>query len=177
MAINFPLVFFDDNNDSFKFKQLSLKVRLEIMGYYKDCVRKHLFTHDLIYPQRPRPVFLSKNPAFSMRLCTLRELFPRARVIYMLRDPREATSSLTSYVGLVWKAFASRTRANSRPNSHSLVEFSIRHYLFPHKELAKFRECQVSVLCSPLSFFEAMCSRLTSSSWALLYRYRGRDRG
>ena len=132
---------------------LSREEREGIMCFYRDCVRRHLFARWaaprlLSFPsarpqqqqhrrrrQRRQPIFLSKNPAFTMRLRTLKRLFPSCRAAVLLRDPMQSVPSLVSYVALAWAAFATPTPSNRYPSTATLVDFCLRHYQFPLLEL------------------------------------------
>ena len=87
-----PLVNFDLDQDKFG---LPSDVRIMIMGYYRDCVKRHLFS------KKKRLVFVSKNPAFTMRIKTLYHLFPDARVVCLVRDPVQSVPSMVSYIAHV----------------------------------------------------------------------------
>ena len=63
-----PLVDFD--------KTISHKYRIAIIKYYKDCIRRHYYGRNLGLGK----VYVSKNPAFTMRIATLLEVFPDAKV-------------------------------------------------------------------------------------------------
>lgn len=101
--------------------------RLLIMNYYRDCVKRHLFAHGRRGGGRRR--FLSKNPPFTMRLETLRRVFPDLKVACLIRDPVESVPSMVSYISLVWAAASSPRQVY--PNTRELVGFCQLHYLYP----------------------------------------------
>ena len=55
----------------------------------------------------PKLIFISKNPAFTMRLDMLYDTFPDGRVVCLLRDPCQSIPSMISYIAHVWETFAS----------------------------------------------------------------------
>ncbi len=59
--------------------------------FYRACVRRHMYCHP------GSPVYLSKNPAFTPQLASLREAFPDARVVYLVRDPRRVLVSQAAW--------------------------------------------------------------------------------
>lgn len=59
-----------------------------IMGFYKACLRKHLY----VYGAGRR--FLSKNAAFASWVDALRDDFPDAGFVFCFRDPEKAVPSL-----------------------------------------------------------------------------------
>jgi hypothetical protein len=122
-----PLVYFDTAPEA----HLPLAVRRAIFTFYKQCVQRHLYarTHPSFLSRRmhvggvgsplsiqKKLVFLSKNPAFTMRLTSLYEAFPDARVVCMLRDPVESVPSMISYISHVWHTFASPVPPTGLPS-------------------------------------------------------------
>jgi omega-hydroxy-beta-dihydromenaquinone-9 sulfotransferase len=91
--IDCPYVYYD--------RDLSERVRLRQMKFYKKCVQKHLY-------MQGRPVFyISKNPSFSPMTGSLKMVFPDARFIYLLRDPREVLASEIGWFSFCWNYFNS----------------------------------------------------------------------
>lgn len=74
-------------------------------------------------------VFLSKNPAFTLRLESLYAVFPSAKVICLLRDPVQSVPSMVSYISCVWHAFNSPKHLY--PEARRLLSFCEAHYLYP----------------------------------------------
>jgi hypothetical protein len=66
--------------------------RRRIMGYYRDCLKRHLFVHG------DGRRLLSKNAAFAPLALSLAETFPDARFIVLLRDPGETVPSQLSSI-------------------------------------------------------------------------------
>lgn len=62
----------------------------QLMRFYRDCIRKHLYT----FGQQKR--FLSKNASFSGMAEALLETFPDARILVCDRDPRATVPSQLS---------------------------------------------------------------------------------
>ena len=72
-------------------KSLPEDARKEIMKYYRDCIKRHCYgrkTWDKI--------FLSKNPAFTLRLQSLKIVLPGMKVICVLRNPTHSVPSMVS---------------------------------------------------------------------------------
>jgi hypothetical protein len=95
-----PLVFYDleqSSNDVYRVPEIT---RLQIMGYYKQCIQKHIFArfgNDI----NNNIIFISKNPAFTMRISSLRHVFPDCRIVVMIRDPVQSIPSMVSYISKV----------------------------------------------------------------------------
>eukprot|EP01038_Epipyxis_sp_PR26KG_P011774 gene11774-15755_t len=147
------LVYFDyNNNQSMKGSLLMKEFKQDIMRYYHNCVKKHLYFHEkvLVLPSiqnhqaknnlfsqkdstNKSKIFLSKNPAFTMRIESLYETFPDARIVCLLRDPVQSVPSMVSYISQVWHAFASPVQWY--PNTHDLLFFCEVHYKYPIQQL------------------------------------------
>jgi len=69
--------------------------RAALVADYAASVRRHLYDHP--------GVWLSKNPHHLGGLDTLREAFPDARFIQVVRDPEEAIASLLSLYQAAWR--------------------------------------------------------------------------
>lgn len=112
--------------------QLSLRFRLSIFHYYKQCVQRHLYFRTIVLNQGTQEaplVFVSKNPPFTLRIETLYYVFPDAQVLCIVRDPVHSVPSMVSYIAKVWHLFATPTEAY--PDIHLLLAFCKAHYLFP----------------------------------------------
>ncbi len=80
---------------------LSPQVRMEIFRFYRQCVQRHLYFHTRYGGAAPSVVFVSKNPAFTLRIETLMRTFPDCRVVCLLRDPLQSVPSMVSYISMV----------------------------------------------------------------------------
>lgn len=86
-----PYQFFD--------KALSTEEKARVMGFYRDCVKRHL------YSDGGKRYFVAKNPSFSAKIETLREFFPDARIIYLARNPLDMLPSAVSLLSYYWSLF------------------------------------------------------------------------
>ena len=77
-----------------------------VMRFYRDVVRKHIYAHSR--HRSHAPVFVSKNPAFSGAILSLREQFPRARIVSIERDRNETVRSVFAWFGVWFRIFGSR---------------------------------------------------------------------
>jgi len=73
--------------------------KARIMGFYRDCVKRHL------YACGGKRHFVAKNPAFSAKIETLREFFPDARIVYLARNPLDMLPSTVSLLSYYWTLF------------------------------------------------------------------------
>jgi hypothetical protein len=108
---------------------LALEIRREIFTFYRQIVQRHLYFYSHCYPTISGKgafddgiVFLSKNPAFTMRLESLYREFPDASVVCMVRDPVDSVSSMISYITMVQFYFTARF------NFYDLILFCFLSY-------------------------------------------------
>ena len=99
----------------------------------------HIKSATRLYPEAEEGglIFVSKNPTFTLRIDSLYEAFPDARIVVLVRDPQESVPSMVSYISLVWSAFSSPLERY--PAASDLVGFCIAHYLFPAERLVAER--------------------------------------
>ena len=93
------------------------------LAFYKACVRRHLYCH----PEAS--IYLSKNPAFTPKLASLKEAFPDARIIYLVRDPAQVLVSQAAWFSFCWHYFASP--AERYPFREELREMTRHWYSYP----------------------------------------------
>lgn len=69
--------------------------------FYAGLIRRQLFLYG---PQR---IHCCKSPSFTMKMRALREVFPDARFVMMLRHPAESIPSLVDLMAWYWRGFGS----------------------------------------------------------------------
>ncbi|CAB5091615.1 hypothetical protein D3OALGA1CA_937 [Olavius algarvensis associated proteobacterium Delta 3] len=118
-----PYTFFDT--------ALPDKDRHRIMGFYRQCIRRHMFADRINH--RLSRTYLAKNPAFSPKVATARRFFPDAKFIYLVRNPLEMIPSFVSMMRFSWDVIGIPGR------NQALVEYIMemaRHwYRYPLQEL------------------------------------------
>lgn len=70
--------------------------RLRTMGFYRACLQRHL------YATGAGRHFVAKNPVFSAKIETLLEVFPDARIVYLVRNPLDMLPSTISWLSYAW---------------------------------------------------------------------------
>ncbi len=85
-----PYLHFDD--------EMTAKEKRRAMVFYKKMVQKHVYYHG---GRR----YIAKNPAFSSKVHALREYFPDAKFIYLVRNPVDMLASKTSFFSFIWNYF------------------------------------------------------------------------
>lgn len=104
------LVFFEQD------ERVSEALRRTIFSYYRDAVKRQLYfiSHCREGTSlKRRIVFVSKNPAFTMRTNTLFEFFPDCRIVCLWRDPAQSVSSMVSYISTVTRDSSIESLAHS----------------------------------------------------------------
>ena len=97
------------------------------MAFYRGVLQRHLAL------QPAGTVYLSKSPAFTARLASLRAEFPDARVIELARDPADCVVSTAGWLSFAWHYFASpRDRF---PFLDTILEMTRTWYLRPPRVL------------------------------------------
>jgi len=76
---------------------LPLHQQKKLMKYYRSCLQRHLYLNG------PDKVLLSKATQFSGSILCLQREFPDARIINILRNPRESIPSHISVFFTVWQ--------------------------------------------------------------------------
>jgi len=73
--------------------------RQRMMAFYRACIQRHLYAGGGRY-------YLAKNPLSSARIQSLLEIFPDARIIYLVRNPLEMLPSTVSLFAYLWRLFS-----------------------------------------------------------------------
>ncbi len=79
-------------------KNLSAKHRKRLQKFFESSMKR------FAYAQGKDKVILSKNVLSSGRIKTVLEIFPDARIIYLIRNPKKAVPSFISMFALPWKS-------------------------------------------------------------------------
>ena len=110
--------------------KLSKYHREMMFTFYKECIQRHLYARYIMRGISIKDiVFVSKNPAFTLRLESLYYMFPDAKVVCLLRDPVESVPSMVSYIAKVYHAFSAPRIVY--PNARDLLQYCITHYQYP----------------------------------------------
>jgi len=119
-----PFVYFDE--------EMPDADKQRIMRFYVDCVKRHL--HANHNGCEASVHYLSKSPAFSGRIDSLRRTFPDARFVYLVRNPLHVIPSYISLLSYAWPYFG------VTGGEHELREFvmdTVSHwYRHPLERLA-----------------------------------------
>ncbi len=113
--------------DLFHVDQMPRK-RRRWMHHYRECVKRQLLLNggDRIH--------LSKNPVMSGWVGSIIETFPDARIVVMMRDPKQCIPSLLKLVELSWRS-KGWTRADYGRSLDILLETSFESFSNPALQL------------------------------------------
>ena len=105
---------------------LPLPQQKRLMKYYRSCLQRHLYLNG------PDKILLSKATQFSGSILCLQREFPDARIINILRNPRESIPSHISVFSTVWQWIDPSLRKNG-PESREYAELAAAWYLHLEK--------------------------------------------
>ncbi|MBW2543755.1 MAG: sulfotransferase [Deltaproteobacteria bacterium] len=95
--------------------------RRKLMRYYRSCLQRHL------YANAPDKTLLSKATQSSGAVESLREEFPDARFVTIIRHPYQSVASHVSVFYPVWRAHSPEIAKDS-PVSKSYAYLAVRWY-------------------------------------------------
>ena len=119
-------------------QEVPLDRRRREFSFYRDVLRRHLYIH-------PGKRYVSKNPDFSPTVETIKEFFPEAKFINLVRNPEKMVPSTINMWANHWHTFGSPEE--SYPLKDVLMEHTKHWYRYPHqklKDLPKDRYAVVS---------------------------------
>lgn len=122
---------------------LSATDRHRIMDFYKRCVQRHLFVFG-----KGGKKFLSKNPAFSTRIQSLRNTFPDAHFVCMVRNPLESIPSEISHRFFWIENFYSPVSTDSVRDY--VMDLARDYYRYPLSQLPKWPDFQQAIIPYPV---------------------------
>ena len=105
VGLLFP--FFDELDELKYVDTLPRTDRLKLMGYYRDCLQRHL------YATGPDGILLEKVALIAGRLESILEVLPDMRIIHLVRHPYESIPSLISMFSVPWTFFSPRIKKDS----------------------------------------------------------------
>ena len=88
--------------------ELPIGVKNRLKKYYKSSIKRFM------YATGKHKILLSKNVNSIGRIKTILEVFPDARIVYLVRDPRKAVPSFISMFAAPWKLHSPDLEQNGR---------------------------------------------------------------
>ncbi len=120
------------------FKYLTLvdempeRQRQRIRNYYRSSMKRFM------YAEGKGKTLLSKNVITTGRLNTILDIFPDARIVYLIRDPKKAVPSFISMFSATWKIIAPKLPEQG-PEFRALGQIAIDFYTYFHQEKGRFK--------------------------------------
>ncbi len=163
------VLFFDE--------QFPEKRKKRVMNYYRRCVQRHMY----VFGNSSQKTFLSKNPAFISKLGSIADLFPDAKLIYMIRSPYKTIPSVINMNALVSSLFCNTkylSSGNVRTSEvvmrwYEIADASIRAHWTNRHLIVPFKE----VTSNPKETLNAIYSFLAISSTPLAFAIRNEEQG
>jgi hypothetical protein len=120
-------------------QQIPTGDRKRVMDFYVGCLRRHQYAH-----RSENKHYLAKNPNFSPKIETLREAFPQARFIVLVRNPLDMIPSFINILNFTWRVLGDPVLDRREyPEVLSLVE---HWYNYPLERLADALEDRAVVV-------------------------------
>jgi hypothetical protein len=107
------------------------------MEFYYRMVQKHMYLNK-------GKRYIAKNPAFSVKIDSLREYFPDAKFIYLIRNPVDMLASKTSFFSFIWHYFGNPLE--EYPFREELLELTRHWYTYSLDRLETLPESEYLVL-------------------------------
>jgi hypothetical protein len=124
-----PYLHFDTEN--------SIKEKRLAMDFYYRMVQKHVYFHG-------GKQYIAKNPVFSAKIHALREYFPDAKFIYLVRNPVDMLASKTSFFTYIWRYF--NDPLEPYPFKDMLLDLTKRWYVETLKTLETLPKTEYVIL-------------------------------
>jgi hypothetical protein len=146
----------------FYFDQRTPRQRGRAMKFYERCIRRHLYLHG---GNDAGVVYLSKSPTMVGALLSLREMFPDAKFVLMMRNPYETIPSLLKMMVRNWRILGYQ-RDEIDEALRMLAEQCLYYYQYPFEALADLtpERCAFvryeELVASPAKTIEALYQQL-----------------
>lgn len=108
------------------------KTRRKLQKYYRSSLQRFM------YSEGKGKILLNKNVITTGRLHTILDMFPDARIVYLIRDPESAVPSFISMFSATWKFIAPEIPENSE-EYRALGQIPIGFYNYFHKNKDNFK--------------------------------------
>jgi len=114
-------------------------IRKRITRFYRECVSRQLCFHG------GGRAFLSKNPAFVMKIQSLAEEFPDAKFVYLIRNPFETIPSLLKLMQTVWLSLGLDSD-HIESTIRELADGCVRDYHYALETLSKLPDARYAIV-------------------------------
>lgn len=124
-SLDIPMM---DIIDIFHVDQMPKSKKTRWMHHYKELVKRQLLLNG------GNKIHLSKNPVMSGWVESIIETFPDARIVVMMRDPKQCIPSVLKLVELTWRG-KKWTPAEYQKSLNTLLNISFDTFKNPHEKL------------------------------------------
>ncbi|MGD8456920.1 MAG: sulfotransferase [Anaerolineales bacterium] len=107
------------------------------MRFYRGIVQRHVYFHG-------GKRYLAKNPISCVKIKALREYFPDAKFIYLVRNPVDMLASKTSFFSFAWHYF--NQPMERYPFKDVLLDFTRHCYTYPLRRLSELPTSEYMIL-------------------------------
>lgn len=111
-------------------ERMSSQDKRRIMSFYEGCLKRHLYYHG-----RSNVVYLAKNPSYTPMIDTLLQRYPKARIIYMARNPLDMIPSYISLTETEWQLLGNPCRPYA--GRDWILQMADHWYHYPLERLAQ----------------------------------------
>lgn len=108
------------------------KTRRKLQKYYHSSLQRFM------YAEGRGKILLNKNVITTGRLHTILDMFPDARIVYLIRDPESAVPSFISMFSATWKFIAPEIPEDGK-EYRALGQIPIGFYNYFHKNKDHFK--------------------------------------
>jgi len=123
------------------------RTRRNLRKYYRSSMQRFM------YAEGSGKMLLNKNVITTGRLHTILDVFPDARIVYLIRDPESAVPSFISMFSAPWKWIAPNLPENGA-EYRALGQIAIDFYNYFHQNKDKFK---------PENFYVVPYKKLTTN--------------
>jgi len=127
------------------FKYLSIidnldeKTKKKLKSYYKSSIKR------LVYSCGQQKILLNKNVISTGRLNLMLEVFPDARLVYLVRNPKETIPSFVSMFSITWPFLSPELKYNKQAHK-TLGKVAIEFYKHFHTQKEKINKANLLIL-------------------------------
>jgi len=115
------------------------KTKTKLKSYYKSSIKR------LVYADGQSKILLNKNVISTGRMNLMLEIFPDARLVYLVRNPKETIPSFVSMFSVTWP-FLSPGLKQNKPAYKTLGIVAVEFYKHFHTQKEKINKANLLTL-------------------------------
>ena len=142
VSLTFPFPYMKELKYLFETDKRPVATRRRIMSYYKAAIKRQLFINGSSY------IHVCKSPQFTLKIHTLREAFPDAKFIYMIRHPYESIPSIVNLMSWYWKNAGAPVDVIN-DSSKRLADLQLRQYQYGIKAMDELPKKDIYIVLFP----------------------------